>query len=179
EINRDFKQIIEKKLSSKIKEKKRRDFHNLLMFLWKNEKENNLKFNFKLAKRKGYTVISSIDDRKNVAFDLLILDRISDEAELVRLLEKKISENNIQNFLKSIQDGENKKIDNFVVILTQKSEKIEKILMDYNEKYSNRILFVEWDNFYNNSSLIKELLSGDQVISKNILKKVGDLDKFL
>ncbi|MHA1144690.1 MAG: DNA-methyltransferase, partial [Candidatus Helarchaeota archaeon] len=37
EINRDFKQIIEKKLSSKIKEKKRRDFHNLLMFLWKNE----------------------------------------------------------------------------------------------------------------------------------------------
>jgi len=71
------------------------------------------------------------------------------------------------------------KIDNFIVILTQESEKFKKILIEHNEKYSNRILFVEWDNFYNNSSLIKELLSGDQVISKNILKKAGDLDKFL
>ena len=178
EINKNFKPIIENKLNSKRVENKRRDFHNLLIFLWKNEKLNNLKFNFNLARRKGYTVISSPDIKKHIAIDLLISDRTSDDTELVGLLEKKINENNIQNFLKSTLNDGKTKIDNFIVILTYESENFDKILSEYNKKYSNKLLFIRWENFYNNSSLIEEMFSENQIILEKVIRKSGSLDKY-
>ncbi len=178
EINKSFKSIIETKLKIKDEGSKRKDFHNLLQFLERNSKLNNLKINYNLAKRKGYMIISSLDLSVNVAIDLLFSDKVSNNDKLIELIEKKINENNIQNFLQSLSDKKNNKIDIFIVVLTLKTEEFDNSLRDLNKKYSNRLIFMRWDSFYNNITFIKNILSKNISASEIATKKIGILERY-
>ncbi len=178
EINKNFKQIIIKKLTARDTDN-RKDFHKLLMFLAQYEKLNKLKFNFELSKRKGYTVVSDLEYKKNIAIDILITDKISNSNELNDLIKKKINENNIQNFLKSITNPEINKIYKFLIILTYLPKEFGNILTKFNRKFANKLKFIEWDKFYNNYAYIQRILSENNSGSKISNEKIKNLNYFL
>ncbi|MHA1270552.1 MAG: DNA-methyltransferase [Candidatus Helarchaeota archaeon] len=178
EINTQFRPIIEKKLVSKSDKKVRKDFHNLQMFLQNCEQLNILKYDFSLAKRKGYIVISSPNLNKHVAIDLLISDRISNNEEIIRLIEKKINENNIQNFLMSTLNNKDNIINNFVIVLTHEIKSFDNILSNYSNKYSNKLIFIRWNNFYKNKSIVEDILSKNMVNLEKLIKKTMNIDDY-
>ena len=177
EINREFRAIIEKKIKTAAINT-RRDFHNLMVYFEKNERKKNLKFNFKLSKKKGYIVISSNNFENNVAIDLLITDGISEKEHMNALIEKKLKENTVRNFLNQENGNKNEMLKKFIIVLTCCPEIFDKLIRLYNNKFQDRVLLIKWDDFYDNEQLLKKILSDEKIIDIKEYKKFRKIDQY-
>ncbi|MHA1253173.1 MAG: hypothetical protein ACTSRP_24530, partial [Candidatus Helarchaeota archaeon] len=152
--------------------------HNLMVYFEKNERKKNLKFNFKLSKKKGYIVISSNNFENNVAIDLLITDGISEKEHMNALIEKKLKENTVRNFLNQENGNKNEMLKKFIIVLTCCPEIFDKLIRLYNNKFQDRVLLIKWDDFYDNEQLLKKILSDEKIIDIKEYKKFRKIDQY-